>query len=177
MEELLKTKEFYKYKSEKEKLEKNIMNLITEEFEEHFRNTVADKNNIEKFKLLIKKRLEQYRQINKIEQAGIFQHDCSECLYLGDFIKTSFDEKHGILNVAYFDLYAHPRENVIEFIARYGDKLDEYSSFTYFIEGDWETQKAFMKMNDEIYEAFNRYGDRCRPNPPKWYPFPEEIQL
>lgn len=175
MKDLIRIKARYEYESSTK--EETIIEAIQKDFNEYFKNCPATEDIIQRFESQLKHRIQLYRQMKRLnENTPLYKHDCTECLFLGDLLKTSFDEKNGILNVKYFDLYAHTREGSVEFIARYGDKADEYLSFRYFVEGEWEEQKALMKSIDGIYEAFERYGERCRPKMPEWYMklFPDE---
>lgn len=152
----------------KEELTKKIQ----EDFEQHFRKTLACKNNIDNFKYILKKRFEEYFISNNMSiDVPFYKHNCLKCTYLGNYIKTTLDNEHGMLSVGYLDLYAHMREDAVELIARYGDNIDDYYSYTYFIAGKWEEQRAIMQSIDGIYEAFVRYGNKCRPNLPKDFPF------
>lgn len=148
-----------------------ILQKIQNDFKDYFQYKAATKDNFEHLECIFKKRIEEYFIGNNIPgNIPFFKHNCPKCTYLGDYIKISFDEGNGVVNIGYYDLYAHMRENTVNFIARYGDSLDDYFSFTYFVCGEFEEQKKIMQSIDGIYEAFTRYGDRCRPKPPKGYP-------
>lgn len=165
---------YEKSKIENKMKEKSLLELIQKDIMDNVYRMELNYDNTKRFEHLLQKRIRQYKVVNNIDgNAPFYKHDCSKCTYLGDYIKSSFETKEGLLHAAYFDLYVHPQfeNNSVVFIARYGNELDEYTSFTYFVEAEWKPQQQIMEQLPEIYEAFKRYGKRCRPNPPKNYPF------
>ena len=84
----------------------------------------------------------------------IYTHDCTECEYLGRYIPK--EDKYQ--PIAEYDLYAHLREKMVEFIARYSDNPPDYLSGCYFI-GYSEEENTCLQM--PIYkEIFDRYNER-----------------
>lgn len=160
---------FYDYKiTTKRELFDSIYNYLYD----HLIRTPFNLDVTPKVKNIVDLKIKEYYTNNdKSFDEPLYKHNCSNCVYLGYFIDVNFDKNSANLVVGLYDLYAHIREDMVELIARYGDNEPDYNSFTYFVYSDFGEQEQNMKSINGIYEAFKRYGARCRPNPPKNYPF------
>lgn len=131
---------------------------------ESLQEKVISENTLKEIKSKFYSKLNEYRmQVHK-ENSPFYKHDCSECVWFGDFIEASFDK--GILNFSFYDLYYHDRETTIEFVARYGDCPSDYISYTHF--KNLPTEEIFNKMLEikktlpPIFEIYNRISS-CMP--------------
>ena len=58
-----------------------------------------------------------------------YNHDCSECIYLGTYQLTESNYPR----IKEYDLYVHERETIVELIARYGNNPTDYLNGCYFL--------------------------------------------
>ncbi|MCM1296137.1 MAG: hypothetical protein NC311_11400 [Muribaculaceae bacterium] len=139
------------------KTAEDFKKAIQEDFEKNFYKTIAAPDNIEAFKQTLTKRIQEYKITRGNGPDGsLYYHDCNECLFLGGFIDCDINEQ-SVLNVNYFDLYAHKRENRLELISRYGDSVNDYISFTLFYENGKIIHNPTIQRISSINEAFKRY--------------------
>lgn len=86
----------------------------------------------------------------------LFDHDCKECIYLGDMLDVKMDDVDtSQVNICYYDFYAHSSKDSVCLIARYGDNPQDYLSMSYFLDVPLEENPIY---NDRLFlEILHRW--------------------
>lgn len=141
-----------------------LYNVAREMLESFRRKPINDENTLKQIESEFRSTVDMFRmRMNKNSNEPFYKHDCMDCIWLGDFIDVDYNKKNGMLNLTYFDLYFHKRQERVEFIARYGDIPSEYFSFTYFDKlGSHDRLEQINRLCEfpPMREAYNRYKTR-----------------
>lgn len=83
-----------------------------------------------------------------------YNHDCSECIYLGTY---RLENDH-YLPITEYDLYAHKRETIIELIARYGNNPSDCLTSCYFLGYSFKENPCLeTPIFKEIFDRYNQH--------------------
>lgn len=158
---------------------KNISDIMMNIQEKYIFHRMITKDLIEEISNDFKNQYKNLKTSKGISlDKPLFKHDCSGCIYLEEYFNINVVRDYGTVNVTFFELYAHFRVDRLELIARYGDEPDEYLSFTYYPNVEYSEQRELLTRTPAIYEAFKRYGEKCRPKMPRdWKFYPDETEF
>lgn len=137
---------------------KDLENAIKDIFQKSFCDRITKSNkDIKNFKQAMEDIIKKYNiSHNRNANDPLFYHSCSECTFLGGFIEHKITETN-VLNVIYYDLYAHKIENRLVLILRYGGNLDDYISFSLPSTNEIILYKTLFEKMPSINEALKRY--------------------